>query len=61
LLLLFGRLGDRVGRRRLHRLQRYVAPVFLRRRDPDFQPGPWNLGRWSPLVGWIGIAPVRVR
>ncbi len=33
----------------------YVAPVFLRRRDPDFQPGPWNLGRWSPLVGWIAI------
>jgi amino acid transporter len=33
----------------------YVAPVFLRRRNPDFQPGPWNLGKWSPLVGWIAI------
>ena len=33
----------------------YVAPVFLRRRDPDFRPGPWNLGRWSPLVGWTAI------
>jgi amino acid transporter len=33
----------------------YVAPVFLRRRDPDFRPGPWNLGRWSSLVGWTAI------
>ena len=33
----------------------YVAPVFLRRRNEDFRPGPWNLGRWSPLVGWIAI------
>jgi amino acid permease (GABA permease) len=33
----------------------YVAPVFLRRRDPDFVPGPWNLGRWSAVVGWIAI------
>ncbi|HEY7271297.1 MAG TPA: amino acid permease [Actinoplanes sp.] len=33
----------------------YVAPVFLRRRKPDFEPGPWNLGRWSAPVGWIAI------
>ncbi|HWC22950.1 MAG TPA: amino acid permease [Flexivirga sp.] len=33
----------------------YVVPVFLRRRQPDFTPGPWNLGRWSPLVGWVAI------
>jgi amino acid permease (GABA permease) len=33
----------------------YVAPVFLRRRNPDFTPGPWNLGKWSPLVGWVAI------
>ncbi len=33
----------------------YVAPVFLRRRNEDFVPGPWQLGRWSPLVGWIAI------
>src|SRR5207249_3571378 len=33
----------------------YVAPVFLRLRNPDFQPGPWNLGRWSALVGWTAI------
>jgi amino acid permease (GABA permease) len=33
----------------------YVAPVFLRRRRDDFVPGPWQLGRWSPLVGWLAI------
>src|SRR2546429_2196262 len=33
----------------------YVAPVFLRLRNPDFRPGPWNLGRWSPLIGWTAI------
>ena len=33
----------------------YVAPVFLRRRDETFQRGPWHLGRWSALVGWIAI------
>jgi len=34
----------------------YVTPVFLRLRNPDFRPGPWNLGRWSRLVGWTAIA-----
>ncbi|MFC6017350.1 amino acid permease [Plantactinospora solaniradicis] len=38
----------------------YVGPVFLRRRSPDFAPGPWNLGRWSPLVGWLAIGWVGV-
>src|SRR5947207_7582326 len=33
----------------------YVAPVFLRLRHPDFRPGPWNLGRWSRLVGWTAV------
>ena len=33
----------------------YVAPVFLRRRNEEFQRGPWHLGKWSPLVGWIAI------
>jgi amino acid transporter len=33
----------------------YVAPVFLRRRNPDFKPGPWHLGKWSSLVGWVAI------
>ncbi|MFU8850593.1 amino acid permease [Micromonospora sp. SL1-18] len=38
----------------------YVAPVFLRRRTPDFQVGPWNLGRWSAPVGWIAVVWVAV-
>ncbi|MHB1473029.1 MAG: amino acid permease [Dermatophilaceae bacterium] len=33
----------------------YVTPVLLRRLNPDFQPGEWNLGRWSALIGWIAI------
>ncbi|WP_130492955.1 amino acid permease [Motilibacter rhizosphaerae] len=34
----------------------YVMPVLLRRLAGDsFQPGPWNLGRWSPLIGWAAI------
>ncbi len=33
----------------------YVIPIFLRLRNKDFQQGPWNLGRWSQLVGWISI------
>ncbi|MBE1574834.1 amino acid permease [Amycolatopsis roodepoortensis] len=32
----------------------YVIPVFLRvRKGDDFEPGPWNLGRWGKLVGTI--------
>jgi amino acid permease (GABA permease) len=38
----------------------YVAPVFLRRRNRDFQVGPWNLGRWSAPVGWISIVWVAI-
>jgi len=34
----------------------YAIPVFLRLRNPDFTPGPWNLGRWSPVVGWAAVA-----
>jgi amino acid transporter len=33
----------------------YVIPVFLRLRNPDFVPGPWNLGNRSKLVGWIAV------
>ena len=29
-------------------------------RNPDFQAGPWNLGRWSASIGWIAIAWVAV-
>ncbi|MEU4426216.1 amino acid permease [Actinoplanes sp. NPDC024001] len=38
----------------------YVGPVLLRRLNPDFVPGPWNLGRWSAPVGWIAIVWVGV-
>ncbi|MEV7429224.1 amino acid permease [Nocardioides sp. NPDC092400] len=33
----------------------YVVPVLLRRLSSDFTPGPWNLGRWSPLIGWVAV------
>jgi len=33
----------------------YVVPVFLRRRNPSFRQGAWNLGRWSPVIGWIAV------
>ncbi|TAM93181.1 MAG: amino acid permease [Jatrophihabitans sp.] len=33
----------------------YVAPVLLRRLNPDFKAGAWSLGRWSPLVGWVAV------
>ncbi len=33
----------------------YVVPVFLRRMNSDFAPGPWNLGRWSAPIGWVAI------
>jgi amino acid permease (GABA permease) len=33
----------------------YVTPVLLRRLNPDFQQGEWNLGRWSAVIGWIAI------
>jgi amino acid transporter len=38
----------------------YVVPVFLRRRSPDFVPGPWNLGRWSAPVGWVAVVWVSI-
>jgi amino acid transporter len=32
----------------------YITPVFLRLRLGDaFQPGPWNLGRWSRPIGIV--------
>ena len=34
----------------------YVTPTFLRlRRGEAFQRGPWHLGRWSYVVGWIAV------
>jgi amino acid permease (GABA permease) len=38
----------------------YAIPVLLRRMNPDFKPGPWNLGRWSGLVGWVAVGWVVV-
>lgn len=38
----------------------YVVPVFLRRLRPDFKVGPWNLGRWSGLIGWVAVAWVAI-
>jgi len=35
----------------------YVTPTFLRlRKGEDFKRGPWHLGRWSYVVGWIAVA-----
>jgi amino acid transporter len=33
----------------------YATPVFLRRTNPNFEAGPWNLGRWSAPIGWIAV------
>ncbi|HEX7537148.1 MAG TPA: amino acid permease [Dermatophilaceae bacterium] len=33
----------------------YVTPVLLRRLNPEFQPGEWNLGKYSAVIGWIAI------
>jgi amino acid permease (GABA permease) len=34
----------------------YVTPTFLRlRQGENFQRGPWHLGRWSYVVGWIAV------
>jgi len=34
----------------------YGIPILLRRlAGSRFQPGPWQLGQWSPIVGWIAV------
>jgi amino acid permease (GABA permease) len=39
----------------------YVTPTFLRlRRGESFQRGPWHLGRWSYVVGWIAVVWVAI-
>jgi len=38
----------------------YVVPVLLRRLNRDFVPGPWHLGRWSGVVGWVAVVWVVV-
>jgi amino acid permease (GABA permease) len=35
----------------------YLIPVFLRRINGEaFHAGPWKLGKWGPVFGWIAIA-----
>ncbi len=29
-------------------------------RGNDFQVGPWNLGKWSALIGWVGVVWVGI-
>ncbi len=36
----------------------YVIPIYLRLRNPNFQPGPWNLGSRSKIIGWISVGYV---
>jgi len=33
----------------------YIIPVFLKLRKPDFEQGPWNLGKWSKPIGWVSV------
>jgi amino acid transporter len=33
----------------------YAIPIFLRLRSKDFEPGPWNLGKWSKPIGTIAV------
>jgi amino acid transporter len=34
----------------------YVMPTYLRlRQGENFKRGPWHLGRWSYVVGWIAV------
>jgi amino acid permease (GABA permease) len=34
----------------------YVIPVLLRRlQGKAFQTGPFSLGRWSPIIGWVAV------
>jgi amino acid transporter len=33
----------------------YIIPVFLRLRNPDFEQGEWNLGKYSKVVGWTAV------
>jgi amino acid transporter len=33
----------------------YITPVLLRRLNKDFTPGPWHLGKWSPVIGWVAV------
>ncbi|MGH9292939.1 MAG: amino acid permease [Acidimicrobiales bacterium] len=39
----------------------YVTPTLLRRLAGDrFVHGPWHLGKWSAVVGWVGVVWVGI-
>ena len=39
----------------------YVIPTLLRRlRGSEWSAGPWNLGAWSPFIGWLGVVWVAI-
>ncbi len=38
----------------------YVIPIYLRLTNPDFAPGPWNLGKRSKAIGWTAVCYVAV-
>ena len=38
----------------------YIIPVYLRLRNPEFVPGPWNLGSRSRVIGWFAVVYVLV-
>ncbi len=39
----------------------YVTPTYLRlRQGESFKRGPWHLGRWSYVVGWIAVTWVAI-
>lgn len=34
----------------------YAIPIYLKLRAGNrFEPGPWNLGRWSKPIGWVAV------
>ena len=33
----------------------YALPIFLRQFSTEFKTGPWHLGGWSGLIGWIAV------
>jgi len=33
----------------------YAIPIYLRLRSKTFEPGPWNLGKWSKPIGIIAV------
>ena len=39
----------------------YVIPTLLRRlRGSEWSVGPWNLGRYSAFIGWLGVVWVAI-